>query len=199
MKGKKWVVTAKRADFNKIAQACGISPVLARLIRNRDVIGAEETRRFLHGTLADLHDPGLLPDAEKAADILAEKLREGKRVRIIGDYDVDGICSSFILWYSLGKFGLAADAVLPERIRDGYGINERLVREAAEDGVDTILTCDNGIAAKEPLQTAKEMGMTVIVTDHHEVPFRVTPDKSREYILPPADAVVDPKIPESAA
>ena len=199
MKGKKWVVTAKRADFNKIAQACGISPVLARLIRNRDVIGAEETRRFLHGTLADLHDPGLLPDAEKAADLLAEKLREGKRVRIIGDYDVDGICSSFILWYSLGKFGLAADAVLPERIRDGYGINERLVREAAEDGVDTILTCDNGIAAKEPLQTAKEMGMTVIVTDHHEVPFRVTTDKSREYILPPADAVVDPKIPESAA
>ena len=197
MKDKKWIVTAKRADFNKIAQACGISPVLARLIRNRDVIGAEATEKFLRGTMEDLHDPALLPDAEKAVDILAQKRREGKRIRIIGDYDVDGICSSFILWYTLRSFGIEADAKLPERVRDGYGINERLVREAAEDGVDTILTCDNGIAAVQALQTAKDLGMTVIVTDHHEVPFKLQEDGSREYLLPPVDAVVDPKIPES--
>ena len=199
MKEKKWVVTAKRADFNKIAKACGISPVLARLIRNRDVIGEEATEKFLRGTLEDLHDPAFLPDAEKAVDILAKKRREGKRIRIIGDYDVDGICSSFILWYSLRHFGLEADVRLPERIRDGYGINERLVREAAEDGVDTVLTCDNGIAAEQALQIAKDLGMTVIVTDHHEVPFKLQEDGCRVYLLPPADAVVDPKIPKSAA
>ena len=131
LKEKKWIVTTKRADFNKIAQACGISPVLARLIRNRDVIGEEATGKFLRGTLEDLHDPALLPDADKAVDILTMKRREGKRVRIIGDYDVDGICSSFILWYSLRRFGIEADVRLPERLRDGYGINERLVNEAA--------------------------------------------------------------------
>ena len=199
MKEKKWIVTTKRADFNKIAQACGISPVLARLIRNRDVIGEEATEKFLRGTLEDLHDPALLPDAEKAVDILTKKRREGKRVRIIGDYDVDGICSSFILWHSLRSFGIEADVKLPERLRDGYGINERLVNEAAQEGIDTILTCDNGIAAVQALQTAKDLGMTVIVTDHHEVPFKLQEDGSREYILPPADAVVDPKIPEGAA
>lgn len=193
LKSKKWIVTAKRADFNKIARACGISPVLARLIRNRDVIGEEATEKFLRGTLEDLHDPALLPDAERAVDILAKKREEGKRIRIIGDYDVDGICASFILWHTLNSLGIEADAKLPERIRDGYGINERLVKEAAEDGVDTILTCDNGIAAVQALQTAKDLGMTVIVTDHHEVPFKLQEDGSREYTLPPADAVVDRK------
>ena len=199
MKNKKWIVTAKRADFNKIARACGISPVLARLIRNRDVIGEDETERFLRGTLMDLHDPRLLPDAEKAAGLLMQKRQEGRKVRIIGDYDVDGICSSYILWYTLRKLGIEADAALPERIRDGYGINERLVECAAKDEIDTILTCDNGIAAAEPLQRARDLGMTVIVTDHHEVPFKAGADGTREYILPPADAVVDPKIPESVS
>ena len=197
MKHKKWMITAKRADFNEIARACGISPVLARLIRNRDVIGVEETRRFLSGKIEDLHDPRLLPDADKAVDILTEKIRDGNKIRIIGDYDVDGICSSFILWHSLRAFGGQADAMLPERMTDGYGINERLVRCAAEDGIDTIMTCDNGIAASGPLRTAKEMGLTVIVTDHHEVPYKAQEDGSVEYILPPADAVIDPKIPES--
>ena len=197
MKHKKWMITAKRADFNEIARACGISPVLARLIRNRDVIGVEETRRFLGGKIEDLHDPRLLPDADKAVDILTEKIRNGNKIRIIGDYDVDGICSSFILWHSLRAFGGQADAMLPERMTDGYGINERLGRCAAEDGIDTIMTCDNGIAASGPLQTAKEMGLTVIVTDHHEVPYKAQEDGSVEYILPPADAVIDPKIPES--
>ena len=125
MKHKKWMITAKRADFNEIARACGISPVLARLIRNRDVIGVEETRRFLGGKIEDLHDPRLLPDADKAVDILTEKIRNGNKIRIIGDYDVDGICSSFILWHSLRAFGGQADAMLPERMTDGYGINER--------------------------------------------------------------------------
>ena len=197
MANKKWIVSAKKADFNKIAAHCGISPILARLIRNRDVLGEEETERFLKGTLDDLHDPRLLPDAEKTADLLEQKIRENKRIRIIGDYDVDGICGSYILWYSLRSFGGAADCTLPDRMRDGYGINERIVREAHEDGIDTIMTCDNGIAAIEPLQTAKELGMTVIVTDHHEVPFHLMEDGTRVYDLPPADAVVDPKIPES--
>ena len=197
MKNKKWIVTAKRADFNAIARACGISPVLARLIRNRDVNGIEETRRFLGGRLDDLYDPRLLPDAVKTVDILAGKIREGKKIRIIGDYDVDGICASFILWHSIRAFGGDVTAMLPERMTDGYGINERLVRCAASDGVDTIITCDNGISASEPLRTAGEMGLTVIVTDHHEVPYKNRQDGSTEYILPPADAVVDPKIPES--
>ena len=171
--------------------------MLARLIRNRDVIGVEETRRFLGGRIDDLYDPRLLPDAVRAVDILTEKIREGKKIRIIGDYDVDGICSSFILWHSLRAFGGKADAMLPERMTDGYGINERLVRCAVTDGVDTIMTCDNGIAASEPLKIAGEMGLTVIVTDHHEVPYKAQEDGSVEYILPPADAVIDPKIPES--
>ena len=171
MRKNKWIVTAKRADFNRIAQECGISPILARLIRNRDVIGTEGTLRFLKGRLEDLHDPRLLPDAVKAVEIIERKIREGKRIRIIGDYDVDGICSSYILWHSLRQLGAEVDAVLPERLKDGYGINERLVRNAAQEGVDTILTCDNGIAAAEPLGIASALGMTVIVTDHHEVPF----------------------------
>ena len=188
-------MSAKRADFGKIAAACGISPILARLIRNRDVVGVDETRLFLEGGLEDLHDPRLLPDAGKAVDLLAEQIKEGKRFRIIGDYDVDGICASYTLWYALRQCGADADAVLPERVRDGYGINERLVRCAAEDGIDTIITCDNGIAASEPLIKAAEWGMTVIVTDHHEVPFRLDEDGNRNYLLPPAAAVVDPKIP----
>ena len=130
----KWMVSAKKADFNLIAGECGISPILARLIRNRDVVGVEETRRFLKGTTKDLHDPRMLPDAEKAVDILCQKIEEGGKIRIIGDYDVDGICSSYILVSGLKKCGAAADAVLPERLRDGYGVNERLVREAHEDG-----------------------------------------------------------------
>ena len=191
----KWMVTAKRADFNLIARECGISPILARLIRNRDVVGVEETRRFLKGTTKDLHDPRMLPDAEKAVDILCQKIEEGGKIRIIGDYDVDGICSSYILVRGLQKCGAAADAVLPERLRDGYGVNERLVREAHEDGAELIVTCDNGIAASEPLRIAGELGMSVIVTDHHEVPFKAQEDGTRIYQLPPANAVVDPKIP----
>jgi len=193
----KWMVYHKKEDFMGIARACGISPVLARVIRNRDVIGMEATRRYLDGTMDMLHDPYLLPDMDRAVSLLEEKIRQGRAVRVIGDYDVDGICASYILVTVLRACGAAADARLPDRISDGYGINERLVREAGDSGIDTILTCDNGIAAAEPLGTAKETGMTVIVTDHHEVPFRLEENGEKTWILPPADAVVDPKIPSS--
>ncbi|MBQ6364460.1 MAG: single-stranded-DNA-specific exonuclease RecJ [Lachnospiraceae bacterium] len=190
-----WKVYAKRADFQQIAQECGISPVLARIIRNRDVIGAEETRKFLEGSLTDLRDPFLLTDMDRACALLTDKIRERRRIRVIGDYDVDGICSGYILVRTLRFYGCSADAVLPDRVLDGYGINERIVREAAAEGVDTLLTCDNGISAAEPLKLAREAGMSIIVTDHHEVPFSLREDGTKEYHLPPADAVIDPKRP----
>ena len=145
----KWMVYTKKADFRAIAQECGISQVLARLIRNRDIIGVEETRRFLKGNLADLHDPRLLPDMEKAVGILSTRIRDGASVRVIGDYDVDGICASYILMRTLEACGAKADVVLPDRVRDGYGMNPRMSLDAARDGVGVILTCDNGIAAAE--------------------------------------------------
>ena len=190
----KWMVYQKKEDFRAIAAACGISQVLARVIRNRDVVGIEETKRFLRGTLSDLHDPRLLPDMEKAAGILCEKIRSGSLIRVIGDYDVDGICASYILMHSLSVCGAKADVVLPDRIRDGYGMNPQMAEEAAQDGIDVILTCDNGIAASEAILAAKKAGICVVVTDHHEVPFEEREDGVRKYLLPPADAVVDPKV-----
>lgn len=189
----KWMVSAKKADFNEIAERFGIDPVVARIIRNRDVVGEEAIEKFLHGTTADLYDSMLLKDAVKAAEILCGKTGEKKKIRVIGDYDIDGVCSSYILAACLEKCGAEVSVVIPHRIRDGYGLNEKLIEEAGEDGVDTILTCDNGIAAFSQIAYAKELGMTVIVTDHHEVPYEVQEDESRQEILPPADAVVDPK------
>lgn len=188
----KWMVAAKKADFEQIAQEFGISPVLARLIRNRDMTTEEEIRQYLHGTLKDLHAPELMKDMEKAAEILRKKIRAGKHIRIIGDYDVDGICASYILQRGLSLLGADADVVIPHRIKDGYGLNDSLIEDAQKDGADTILTCDNGIAAASQIRLAKEKGMTVIVTDHHEVPFEEGQGE-RHYLLPPADAVVDPK------
>ena len=190
----KWMVYQKKEDFRAIAEACGISQVLARLIRNRDVIGIGQTQRFLHGKLSDLHDPRLLPDMEKAVGILCERIRAGASVRVIGDYDVDGICASYILLYSLGVCGAVTDVVLPDRILDGYGMNPQMAEDAAQDGIGLILTCDNGIAASEAVRAAKEAGICVVVTDHHEVPFEEDADGKRTYLLPPADAVVDPKV-----
>ena len=189
----KWMVSAKKADFNKIAERFHIDPVVARIIRNRDVVGEEEIAKFLHGSIADLYDPALLKDAEKAARILCEKTREKKKIRVIGDYDIDGVCATYILITCLEAGGADVDAVIPHRITDGYGLSERLIEEAARDGVETILTCDNGIAALPQIACAKEKGMTVIVTDHHEVPYEVQEDGSRRETLPAADAVVDPK------
>ena len=189
----KWMVSAKKADFNGIAERFGIDPVIARIIRNRDVEGDEAIEKFLHGTTADLYDPALLKDADQAAGILCEKTREQKKIRVIGDYDIDGVCSSYILSACLEKCGADVSVVIPHRIQDGYGLNDRLIEEAAGEGVDTILTCDNGIAALSQTALAKRLGMTVIVTDHHEVPYEVQEDGSRLETLPEADAVADPK------
>ncbi|WP_026507988.1 single-stranded-DNA-specific exonuclease RecJ [Butyrivibrio sp. MC2013] len=190
----RWMVMRKGADFQKIAADHHISMILARLIRNRNVQGDQEIERFLRGDLSDLRDPHTLPDIDKAASIMKSKIDSGSRIRIIGDYDVDGITSTYILFSGLKLAARGTDTYvdyrLPDRITDGYGLNERLVREAADDNIDTIMTCDNGIAAHEQIRLASELGMTVVVTDHHEVPL----DKeSGEEILPPAEAVVDPK------
>ena len=166
---EKWVVAAKKADFKAIGEKFNIDPVIARIIRNRDIVGDEAIREFLYGSLEDLHDPMLFKDMDKAVAILKQKIADKKRIRIIGDYDIDGIMSSFILKTGFKELGADADIKIPDRIMDGYGINENLIREAYEDGVDTIVTCDNGISAGEQIRIAKELGMTVVVTDHHEV------------------------------
>lgn len=189
---KKWVVSAKRADFNEIAQKYGISPMLAQIIRNRDVIGEEAIRRFLYGTPKDLYEPKQMKDMERAVDLLSQAISFGRKIRIIGDYDIDGICASYILISGLKRCGANVDARLPERVKDGYGINEAIVEEAKQDGIDCLLTCDNGIAALEPIAVAKKSGMTVIITDHHEIPYEED-GAGRHHILPPADAIVDPK------
>lgn len=159
----KWMVSAKKADFDGIAKRFGIDPVIARIIRNRDVVGDEMIEKFLHGTTADLYDPALLKDAGKAAAILREKTKEKKKIRVIGDYDIDGVCATYILTACLERCGAEVSAVIPHRILDGYGLNDRLIEEAGQEGVDTILTCDNGIAAISQIACAKALGMTVIV------------------------------------
>ena len=189
---EKWVVTAKRADFQKIGQEFGIDPVTARLIRNRDVTDSEKIREYLFGTLEDLPSPWLLKDMDRAAEILTEKIRLRKKIRIIGDYDIDGVSSTYILLKGLRRLGAEVDTYIPDRVRDGYGIHRQLIEKASEDSVDTIVTCDNGISASEEITLAKERGMTVIVTDHHEIPYMDT-EEGREWVLPPADAVINPK------
>ena len=192
---ERWVVAAKRADFQEIGRKFSIDPVIARLIRNRDVIGEDAIRMYLYGGLESLSDPGKMKGMEEAADLLLEKIREKKPIRIIGDYDIDGIMSSYILKKGLEKLKARADVRIPDRLTDGYGLNEHLVLQAYEDGMDTIVTCDNGIAAPAQIAGAKEKGMSVIVTDHHEIPYEEGEDGERRYILPPADAVINPKQP----
>lgn len=191
----KWMVAAKKADFDKIAEKYHITPVLARIMRNRDIIGDGEIERFLHGDLKDLHDPFLMKDMEPGAELILKKIQGQKPIRIIGDYDVDGICATYILLSGIRALSGRVDTVIPHRMKDGYGLNESLVKDAGKDGIDTIITCDNGIAAGEQIRMAKEMGMTVVVTDHHEVPFEEQ-EGQRRYLLPGADAVIDPKQPE---
>lgn len=195
-KDKKWIVHTKKADFKQIANELGISPVLARIIRNRDVIGVEKTRKFIRAGVACLHSPSLLPDIDKAAAIILDAIKKHTKIRIVGDYDVDGICSTYILWKVFSAMGADVDTVLPHRIRDGYGISENMVQAAHENGIGLIVTCDNGIAASGPLRLAKSLGMRVVVTDHHEIPFEETASGPR-YVLPPADAVVDPKVKDA--
>lgn len=189
---EKWVVMAKKEDFQKVGREFSIDPVIARLIRNRDVIGAENIRLYLHGTLSDLPSPWLLKDMEKAVKILGKKIESHKKIRIIGDYDIDGVTSTYILLKGLRRLGADADIYIPDRIKDGYGIHQQLIEQAAQDEIDTIVTCDNGIAASKEIAQAKDRGMTVIITDHHEIPYTDTED-GRQWILPPADAVINPK------
>lgn len=186
------MVAAKKADFDAISRKYHISPVIARIIRNRDVVADQDIDRFLNGTREHLYAPSLLKDMDKAVDILLEKVAQGKHIRIIGDYDIDGICSTYILYRGLTECGADADTSIPHRIRDGYGLNENLIQEAYDAGTDTVVTCDNGIAAYEQIAFANSLGMTVIVTDHHEVPYDEK-DGVRQYRVPEARAVVDPK------
>lgn len=193
-----WMLQTKRADFQVLAKVLGVSPVAVRIMRNRGMETEEEMRRYLYGTVDELYDGSLMRNMEKAIRILSEKLKSGQKIRIIGDYDIDGVCSTYLLLTGLGRAARALgpmgsqegniDYEIPDRIRDGYGINESIIRQAAKDEVDTIITCDNGISASKEIALAKEYGMTVIVTDHHEVPVG-----EKGQILPPADAVVNPK------
>lgn len=188
-----WVLLRKGADFAHISEKFHISPRIAALIRNREVIGDEAIDRYLNGTIGDLYDGMLMKDMDKAVDVLMESVREGKKLRIIGDYDIDGIQSTYILLEGLRALGAEADSDIPDRMKDGYGLNRHLIERALDDGAEVIVTCDNGIAAREEIAYAKAMGMTVVVTDHHEVPYEEKEDGSRDYLLPAADAVVDPK------
>ena len=192
---ERWVMLRKGADFAGIGKKFQISPRLACLIRNRDVVGEEAIGQYLNGTIGDLCDGMLMKDMDKAVEILREKLEEGKRLRVIGDYDIDGVNATYILLEGLKRLGADVDYDIPDRMTDGYGLNIHLIQRAYDDGVDTVLTCDNGIAAAEEIAFGKDMGMTVIVTDHHEVPFEEWGGK-KQYLLPPADAVVDPKRPD---
>lgn len=184
----KWMLYAKKADFNAMSRQFHISPVTARIIRNRDVCGDTAVQRFLYGTWQDLYSPYLLKDVEKAAGILLEKIEDQRKIRIVGDYDIDGVCSTYLLYKALKRLGAVVDYEIPDRIKDGYGINVQIVEAAAEDGVDTILTCDNGISAVSQMRRARDLGMTVIVTDHHDIVKEEGQD-----ILPEADAIINPK------
>ena len=189
---EKWFVMNKKADFDEIGRKYNISPITARIIRNRNVIDDEEIERFIKGDRNSLFDPHLLFGMSEGCKLIREAIDGGVRIRVIGDYDVDGICASHVLFVGLTKLGGKVDVAIPHRVRDGYGLNENMIKEAHEDGVDLIVTCDNGIAAKEPVALAKELGMKVVVTDHHEVPFVMEGEEKKE-TLPPADAVIDPK------
>ena len=189
---EKWMVYNKKADFQKIGSEFGIDPVIARLIRNRDIQDMKEIRSYLYGTLAEIPSPWKMKDMERAVQILQKKITQKKKIRIIGGYDIDGVTATCILLKGLKRLNANVDTYIPDRVKDGYGMHEQLIDKALEDGIDTILTCDNGIAAAAEIEYAKKEGLTVIVTDHHDIPFRDTED-GRIWIIPKADAVVNPK------
>ena len=197
MVAEKWMVHSKKADFDGFAKALGVSPIVARIMRNKDLESIDEQRQFLDNSLENMHSPSLMKDMDRAIDIIKSKISEGKHIRVIGDYDIDGICSTYILVKGLQGVGALVSYDIPDRILDGYGINENLIKKAYDEGVDTIVTCDNGIAAIEQIKFAKELGMTVIITDHHEVPYvkdEVTGEITYKRVQ--ADAVVNPKQPD---
>ena len=190
---EKWVVAAKSADFQGIGRKFGIDPVIARLIRNRDMVTEEEIDQYLHGKLSSMHSWKILGGIERVLEILEEKIKEKKKIRIIGDYDIDGVCSTYILLQGLKRAGAVVDVDIPDRMKDGYGISMDLIDLAREAQVDTILTCDNGISAIDQIAYAKSLGMTVLVTDHHEIPYEEQEDGSIRTFLPTADGIVNPK------
>ncbi|MFV0239754.1 MAG: single-stranded-DNA-specific exonuclease RecJ [Lacrimispora sphenoides] len=188
MAEEKWMLQTKRADFEEMSRSYRITPVTARIIRNRNVMGHEAVEKYLYGGLKDLYSPHLLKDMDRTVAILKEKTEQLRPIRIVGDYDIDGVCSTYLLYQALSQVGAVVDYEIPDRLKDGYGINESIIRAAAADGIDTILTCDNGIAAVGQIRLAKELGLTVLITDHHDI----MKEDGKE-ILPPADAVVNPK------
>ncbi len=188
---QQWIVTSKRADFKEIGSRFGIDQVTARIIRNRDVVGEDAIEQYLHGTLTDLADAHRMKDAVQLVEILIRKMQAKKKIRIIGDYDIDGVMSSYILYRALMRCKADVDVAIPNRITDGYGLNLHLIEDAIEAGVDTIVTCDNGIAAIEEIAYAKKKGITVLVTDHHEIPYEEK-DGERHYLQSEADAIVNP-------
>lgn len=192
MAEEQWVVMTKKAEFQAMAEKFKITPMLARIIRNRDVITTEEVDYYLNATPAQMHAPEKMANMREGALLLLDSLREKQRIRVIGDYDVDGICAAYILKRGFSELGADVSVAIPHRVKDGYGLNRRLIEEAHEDGVDVIVTCDNGIAAREETALAKSMGMKVVVTDHHEIPYEEGTD-GRAEILPPADVIINPK------
>ena len=190
---EKWVEAPKIQGNQELAQKFSVSPMAMRLIRSRAGESEEEVREYLYGSIEELSDACQMKGMREAVSLLREKIREGARIRIIGDYDIDGVNATHILITALRRAGADADTVIPDRLKDGYGINEHLIGNAKEAGIDTIVTCDNGIAAAQEIAYAKGLGMTVIVTDHHDIPYREEADGSRTTILPPADVIVNPK------
>ena len=189
---EKWYVQSKKADFKAVGEKYGIDQVTARIIRNRDIIEDADIAKYLHPDLSDLYSPHLMKDMDRLIEILHKKITEKKSIRIIGDYDIDGIESSYILLKGLQRVGAIASVAIPDRMKDGYGVNESLITKAKEDGIDTIITCDNGIAALDAIAYAKEEGLTVLVTDHHDIPYQEE-DGVRTYLRSQADAIVNPK------
>lgn len=192
---EKWIVYNKKADFYRLSEQFHIDPVIARVIRNRDIVSPEEFERYL-GDDGSLYDPHSMKDMDKGVQLIQNAIIEQKKIRIISDYDVDGIMSNYILYQGLLRCNAQVDYRIPDRITDGYGMNENMVREAHDAGVEVLLTCDNGIAALLPIAYAKNLGMTVVVTDHHDIPFEYDEDGKKEYLQSVADAVIDPKQPD---
>jgi len=189
---EKWFVAAKKADFAQWSRKFHIDQVLARIIRNRDVESEADVEKFLHGNMKDCYSPWLLEGMKQGVTLLQEEIADGNHIRVIGDYDVDGVCSTYILTEGLKRLGAKVDTAIPHRMKDGYGLNDHLIQEAKEAGIQCIVTCDNGIAAAAQVALAKEFNMRVLITDHHEVPFEEKEGKKRE-LLPPADVIIDPK------
>ncbi len=189
---EKWIEIRKGGNFMEMAKKYGIDPLIARIIRNRDIIDEKEITEYLYGGKEALHNPHLLKDVDKAAEIIAEGIAGKKAMRIIGDYDIDGVNATYILLEGIRRCGGNVDAAIPDRMKDGYGINEHLIEQALSDGKELLITCDNGIAAINEINFAKEKGMTVVVTDHHEIPYRNT-EQGKEFLRSNADAIVNPK------